>query len=144
MKNLQKVICVFFLFGLSACVTNGNSQPSAQTQSEITQASMMNLGNDCNTIVHSINAMDNIIVNNSQASSYSNTYTASNVLTKGLAYGGAYKSAPYLGAMPGLVNGLSSPNYGAQAQSQQLAAQAQQQKARLIQIFQQKQCVRVQ
>ncbi|MGH1375082.1 MAG: hypothetical protein ACRBCK_01935 [Alphaproteobacteria bacterium] len=125
------------LLMLSACVTTGNPQ---QRQSSITNAAMVTEAANCNQIAHSINTMDQIIVETGSQST-GNSYGTTNAINTGLAHSGLYGKAPYLSAIPGLTNSWSSASNQTQIERQQ-GYDAQREKQRLIGLFQQKKCVR--
>lgn len=123
---------------LSACVTSASPEAN---QSAITNAAMMSDSASCQQIAQNIETMDQIIVDTGMQNSSANNYATQNAINSGLYSSGVLSKAPYLSAVPGLAN-----SFGNSQQSQlerQQGSDAVREKNRLISLFKQKKCVRV-
>jgi hypothetical protein len=142
MKNTALLICLgTSTLLLSACVT-GNS--ASQYQPTLTHAAMITNSSSCQEIAYNIEAMDRILINTGygQTAGYNySSHYANQAVHTGLAASGASYKAPYASS---IVNMATSTYHQSSAQANQqnnqTGAQANQQKARLISLYQQKQC----
>ncbi|MCB1592615.1 MAG: hypothetical protein KDI90_09210 [Alphaproteobacteria bacterium] len=136
----QKFLFLFLAFGLlAACSSNSTNA----NQNALTNAQLMTPAASCNEIVQNIQAMDKIIMQGQGSSSGANYgHVASQTANVGLAASGVAHKVPGISTLTHTVAGFGSVNQGNQMQYQQ-SYQAQQQKQRLIGLFQQKNCVRV-
>lgn len=148
MKTLNTYFfCVFTSILLSGCASSG-----PEYQSELTNAAMVTHGNDCNYIANNIGVMDQVIAECGGGNPYANaggnrfngvTGLATNAISMGLMRSGQISSVPYVSAVPGVLGMFSTPSYQNNYAQMQQAQEAQQQRYRLIQLFQQKGCVRI-
>lgn len=134
------------LVTLSACVTTA-SAPPAQVQSTITNASMISEGASCNQIAQGIQQMDQIIVatTGNTTSSYNtnnNTFSGTKqTLNNHLYQSDAYRENSGIASdLMRMVTGSNTTSTKSQLEYQQ-SRDAQQQKSRLVSLFQQKKCV---
>ena len=132
------VVLSMSCLALSAC---SSTSPEAN-QSALTNAAMLSDSAPCQQIAHNIQVMDQIIIDTGMQNSSGNNYATQNAINSGLYSSGVLTKAPYLSAVPGLAS-----SWGNQQQShleRQQGSEAVREKTRLINLFKQKKCVRVQ
>ncbi len=132
-----------YLFLLSAAVLlSACGSGTSANQNTLTQAQMTTAGASCNEIVHSIHAMDEIIIDGGGTpTNYGGV--ASQTVNTGLYASGVARKVPGVSMLTNTVSSLSRGGQGNAIKSQQMS-QAQREKQRLIGLFQQKGCRLVQ
>lgn len=134
MKKLSTLLVASLLtLGLSGCQTTGSS--SQGRQNAITSASMISDGAGCNQIAHNIGVMDKIIVATGNTG-YQSTYNTQQAVQSTLSHSNV---SPYLSD---LAYAWKGNGYSSNQLEHQQNSNAQREKSRLINLFQQKKCVR--
>ncbi len=134
MNKFSSLIVVSVLtVGLAGCQTTGSSKQGRQNS--ITNASMISEGANCGEIAHNIGVMDQIIVETTNTN-YSDSYNTQQAVNSSLSHANI---SPYISDIARAWKG--SGNSSSQLDHQQ-SYDAKREKARLIELFQQKKCVR--
>lgn len=120
----------------------GCSGSSGNNQTALTNAQLVTPAASCNEIVHNIQAMDRIIVQAQGNSGVNYGNVASQTVNTGLNATGAVYKVPGVREVAGMAANLGRGQGG--NMNHQQAYQAQSEKQRLIGLYQQKRCVRVQ